>query len=73
MGKLQDEQNKWELMSHLVGWILFIVCAFFFLAASWQSGDTLTFIGSILFLVACFAFVIPLVRSIKNIRGGSDQ
>ncbi|MBT4289193.1 MAG: hypothetical protein HOD92_17850 [Deltaproteobacteria bacterium] len=73
MGKHQEEQNKKELIYHLVGWILFIICAFFFLASSWQSRDTLTFIGSVLFLIACFAFVIPLIESIKNMNYDSGK
>jgi len=52
-----------ETKYHLAGWILFVICAFFFLAASWRSGDWLTFIGSVLFLIACILFMIPLLRN----------
>lgn len=46
----------------LVGWVLFIVCALFYIAASIESGSVTSFIGSVVFLVACFVFVIPLLR-----------
>lgn len=45
------------------GWILFVVCALFFMAAGWRSRDLLTFIGSTVFLVACLFFLLPLLRS----------
>jgi hypothetical protein len=44
------------------GWILFIVCALFFMAAAWRNQDLLTFIGSLVFLLACLFFLIPLLR-----------
>lgn len=55
-----------EMKYHLVGWGLFILCAFFFIAASARNGDTLTFVGSIVFFVACLAFVIPLYEKYKD-------
>lgn len=45
----------------LWGWIAFIVCAGFFIAASVKIGDTLFFTGSIIFLSACVVFIIPLM------------
>lgn len=38
----------------LYGWILFIVCAILFIAASIIDREPLVFVGSILFLLACF-------------------
>ncbi|MGD8387731.1 MAG: hypothetical protein PVG49_11365 [Desulfobacteraceae bacterium] len=51
-----------ERRSHLTGWILFIVCAVFFMTAAWKNHDTLTFIGSIVFLIACVVFLLPLMQ-----------
>jgi hypothetical protein len=45
----------------LFGWILFLVCAGFFIASSIESGSLLSLLGSIVFLVACFVFMYPLV------------
>jgi len=59
------EKNR-ELAYHLWGWILFVVCALLFIASSIVNGDLLTFVGSILFLVACLLFLIPLTRSQRN-------
>ena len=54
-------------MSHqrwvLAGWLLFIVSALFFIAASWRAGDGLALLGSIFFLIACFAFLVPVLRT----------
>ncbi|MEO0560916.1 MAG: cytochrome oxidase subunit III [Chloroflexota bacterium] len=46
----------------LIGWVLFIVCAVFYTAASVQDGNPLSIAGSVTFLVACFFFVVPLLR-----------
>ena len=49
---------KWVL----AGWLLFIVSALFFIAASWRAGDMLAFLGSLFFLIACFSFLVPIVQ-----------
>ncbi|BBO67871.1 hypothetical protein DSCA_18010 [Desulfosarcina alkanivorans] len=51
-----------EMTCHLAGWALFIVCAIFFIASSLKNHDALAFIGSVIFLVACIVFLVPLVR-----------
>ena len=51
--------RQWQL----IGWAMFVICALFYLAAGWRSGDALTLIGSLIFLIACFVFMIPLLRS----------
>lgn len=45
----------------LTGWILFVICALFFLASSLKNQDILTLIGAVIFLVACIVFIIPLI------------
>lgn len=65
MKKDKKEQTKRELKYHLTGWILFIICAVFFIASSLKNHDTLTFIGSIIFLIACIVFLIPLFESYR--------
>lgn len=50
----------------LVGWILFIVCALFFIAAGIRNRDILTLVGSLFFLVSCIVFIVPLVRERKR-------
>jgi len=55
-----------DLKYQLLGWILFIVCAIFFIASSLKNGDPLTLIGSVVFLIACMVFLMPLFRTIKK-------
>ena len=62
-----------DLKYQLVGWILFIVCAIFFIASSLKNGDTLTFIGSVLFLIACIVFLIPLIKTTKKISNDTKR
>jgi len=60
--KKNQENNKGEDFKYqLVGWIVFIVCAIFFIAASLKNHDMLTFIGSVIFLIACIVFLIPMI------------
>jgi hypothetical protein len=55
-----------EKRFNLAGWLLFVVCAGFFIASAVISGDVLYLIGGIIFLLACIVFIIPLVT-------GGDQ
>jgi len=63
------DRNR-ERNFQLWGWILFIVCAGFFIASGVAGGDILGIVGSIIFLVACVVFIIPLVMKGKR---GSDS
>jgi len=64
----ENQENKIgkEIKYQLAGWILFIICAICFIASSLKNHDTLTFIGSVIFLIACIVFLLPLVRSTKK-------
>jgi Ca2+/Na+ antiporter len=66
MKENQENQIGKEIKYQLTGWILFILCAIFFIASSLKNHDILTFIGGVIFLIACFVFLIPLVRSNKK-------
>ena len=70
MKETMENNEGQDLKCQLFGWILFIVCAIFFIASSLKNGDTLTFIGSIIFLIACIVFLIPLLKKIK--KGEND-
>ena len=58
---LKGNDKDRERRFHLWGWILFVVCAGFFIASAVESGSTLGVIGSVVFLVACGVFIVPLV------------
>jgi F0F1-type ATP synthase assembly protein I len=65
--KEKQENNKRQAIKYqIVGWILFISCAIFFIVSSLKNQDILTFIGSVIFLIACIVFIIPLIRTNKN-------
>ena len=57
----------------LAGWILFILCAVFYIASSFKNRDYLALIGSMIFLIACIVFMFPLVRPGKEAVRGSDR
>ena len=52
-----DRERKY----HLWGWGLFLVCAGFFIASGITNGDLLSVIGSVIFLIGCLVFIVPLV------------
>ncbi len=54
------DQRK-EHRINLAGWWLFVISALFFIAASLRVGDMLGLLGALLFLVACFVFLLPYV------------
>jgi membrane protein DedA with SNARE-associated domain len=58
---MSASNGKREARFHLWGWLLFVVCAGFFIASSIESNDVLGLIGSIIFLIACVVFIVPLV------------
>jgi predicted membrane channel-forming protein YqfA (hemolysin III family) len=60
------KQGNRELKYHLAGWILFVICAIFFIVSSLKNHDTLALIASIIFLIACIIFLIPLFESFKK-------
>ena len=74
MGKNQEFRKTVKVRSQLAGWLLFIVCALFFIASSVHNRDILTFIGSVIFLVACMVFIVPVLRESKTPGiGGNNQ
>jgi predicted membrane channel-forming protein YqfA (hemolysin III family) len=56
---MSADHGKRQARSHLWGWLLFLVCAGFFIASSIESNDILGLIGSIIFLIACVEFIVP--------------
>jgi hypothetical protein len=58
-----------ERKTHLLGWVIFIVCAGFFIASS-VGGSVLGVVGSVLFLIACLVFIAPLVT--RSRKGSED-
>ena len=65
MSQPSERGQKLELKLQLWGWVLFIFSAVFFTVASIRAGDILSILGSLLFLFACFLFLIPLVFKLK--------
>ena len=45
---------------NLIGWILFTLSALGFVWSTWRAGDDIGLVASLLFLVACFVFLVPM-------------
>ena len=62
MKEKQENHERHEIKYQIIGWILFILCAIFFIVSSLKNQDILTFIGSVFFLIACIVFIIALLK-----------
>ena len=60
--------KKTEIIMHLSGWLLFLLCAGFFIISGILAGDLLITAGSIIFFAACIFFLIPLFYELKNLK-----
>ena len=61
-------QNRFQL----TGWVLFVFSALFFITSSIRGGDLVSLIGGLLFLFACFVFLIPLVSTMRSAAISDD-
>ena len=66
MNENRKNQIGGDVKYQISGWVLFIICAIFFIASSLKNHDTLTFIGSVIFLIACIVFLIPILSEYKT-------
>lgn len=55
-----------ERRCHLVGWWVFVGSAACFIITGVRSGDTLTIIGGVLFLLGCLIFLYPMAYRPKG-------
>jgi hypothetical protein len=55
-------QNRFQLL----GWVFFVFSALIFITSSLRAGDLVSLIGGLLFLFACFVFLIPLVSTMRS-------
>lgn len=53
--------KTFEKKCQIWGWVLFIISALFFMAASFMARDPIGFGGGLFFLVACFVFLLPFL------------
>ncbi|MEM9001951.1 MAG: hypothetical protein AAGE59_00350 [Cyanobacteria bacterium P01_F01_bin.86] len=58
-----EQEPPFHRQMQIVGWLLFIVSALCFTGSTLQNGDLLGLSGSLLFLIACFVFLWPLLRA----------
>jgi hypothetical protein len=58
---VMSDNGSPERKFHLMGWLLFLVCAGFFIASGVAEGNIVSIAGSAIFLVGCVVFIIPLM------------
>lgn len=55
---MSERERRFQLW----GWGLFVLCALLYTASSLESGSILGLLGSLVFVIACLVFLIPLLR-----------
>lgn len=55
---MSERERRFQLW----GWGLFVISALFYIISSLESGSVWSLLGGVVFLIACFAFLIPLLR-----------
>lgn len=63
---MEPNPEQHAIRFQLWGWILFIFSALFFISSSIRAGDILSLVGGLFFLVACFVFMVPLIKVIRQ-------
>ena len=58
---MANQEYQRQRRFEFYGWMLFVVCSFFFIAEAIVNGGPLAIIGAVLFLVGCIVFLVPLV------------
>ncbi len=53
-------RKEWRF--YLIGWVLFVFSAFFFIWSAVRGGDWIDIVASLLFLIACLFFIVPVWR-----------
>ncbi len=66
MNESRKNHKGQEIRYQLAGWILFVLCAIFFIASALKNRDTLALIGSVIFFISCIVFIIPLICDNKK-------
>ena len=61
----KNEKNR-DLQVQLWGWVLFVICALLFTASAVRARDILSILGSIVFLLGCAVFMVPLARAMMQ-------
>ncbi len=49
--------------AQIIGWTIFTLSALTYIADSLHSGDMIALVASLLFLLACVVFFLPLLRT----------
>ncbi len=55
-----------ERRFQIIGLAGFIIAGFIFIAAGINVGDTLTILGSVVWVLSCLVWMIPLLKSKKD-------
>ena len=61
---MPESEKKKDLKAQLWGWVLFVICAVLFTLSGVRARDILAVAASIIFLLGCAIFMIPLVKAI---------
>ncbi len=70
---MPEDSPRGEKKHDLLGWMLFVVSAAFFMASSIRAGDVVGLLGGVFFLLACVAFLAPYFGPRRGVRRGGRR
>ena len=62
---MSEKENTDNLRYQLLGSGIFVLCALLFTFSGVRARDMLTIAGSLIFLLACVVFIIPVVKAFR--------
>ena len=65
--------KKRETRYHFAGWVLFLLCAALFLFSALRDGDGVLAMASLVFLIGCVLFLIPLLFPHPETENENDR
>jgi len=60
------ERKKRDLKAQLWGWVLFVISAVLFTLSGVRAHDIVAVAASLVFLLGCVVFIVPLVQAMSH-------
>ena len=70
---MPDDDGSRELKFHVWGWFFFVTSAVLYIVSSIKNGDVVGLAASVLFLLGCGVFMVPLVDEIRASRADKTR
>jgi choline-glycine betaine transporter len=63
---MPENEKQNDLKTQMWGWALFVICGVLFTISGLRAQDILTVAGSVIFLLGCIVFIMPLMKAMTQ-------